>query len=801
MKKIVRFFVVCFVSCLTMAVLSCAKTMSGEVQVTTFAGSGEEGYANGTGTEAQFYGPFGLAFDKAGNLYVADEWNNRIRKISPKGEVTTFAGSGEEGYAAGISVEAQFYGPTGLAFDKAGNLYVAEERNNRIRKINPRVEVTAFAGDGKGSYANGTGVEAQFCEPFGLAFDRAGNLYVADSYNNRIRKISPKGEVTTFAGSGEEGYANGAGTEAQFNSPGFLVFDKAGNLYVADTGNNRIRKISPKGEVTTFAGSGEEGYANGTGVEAQFYGPAGLAFDKAGNLYVADMGNHRIRKISPKGEVTTFAGSGEEGYANGAGTEAQFYGPVGLAFDKAGNLYVADMGNHRIRKISPKGEAITFEGSREEGGANGIVGEISEDETFDNIDSTVSGFERIIEVRTPRMEGDDIVKLQEQLVSLGYTSIGEIDGVYGPYTAGAIKAIQEKAGLEVNGIVDETVWALVFSDSLFAGSGEAGNEMSGRVQVITFAGNGREGYADGTGIKAQFAYPTDLAFDRAGDLYVADTGNNRIRKISPKGEVTTFVESGEIINGVSSAPSSLVFDTAGNLYTTNVNSVLIISPRGETTTFEEWGNADSAYETDTDPQYWPRYWWRGGFVFDKAGNLYITESGDLDHILKISPGGEVTTFAGSGREGYADGTGIKAQFADPTDLAFDKAGNLYVADTGNNRIRKISPKGEVTTFAGSGETGYADGTGIKAQFAYPRGLAFDKAGNLYVADSYNNRIRKISPQGEVTTFAGSGREGYADGTGTEAQFTRPESLAFDKAGNLYVADMGNHRIRKISPGR
>jgi peptidoglycan hydrolase-like protein with peptidoglycan-binding domain/sugar lactone lactonase YvrE len=277
--------------------------------------------------------------------------------------------------------------------------------------------------------------------------------------NHRIRKINPNGEVTTFAGSGKWGYVNGTGTEAQFAGPAGLAFDKAGNLYVADMGNHRIRKINPNGEVTTFAGSGEIGYTNGTGAETQFCWPQGLAFDKAGNLYVADWGNARIRKISPRGEVTTFAGSGEIGYANGTGTEAQFDWPYGLAFDKAGNLYIADAGNHRIRKISPKG-ATAFTRSGEAGNAGESAVEISEDETNGSIDP---GFERTIEVQSPRMEGDDITKLQERLVSLGYTSIGEIDGVYGPYTAGAIKRIQEKAGFEVNGIVDEAVWALVFS--------------------------------------------------------------------------------------------------------------------------------------------------------------------------------------------------------------------------------------------------------------------------------------------------------------------------------------------------
>jgi sugar lactone lactonase YvrE len=369
MKKTVWFFEAFSVLCVTLVLLSCDETAPKEVQVTTFAGSGEEGYANGTGTEAQFNAPVVLAIDKAGNLYVADMYNHRIRKISPKGEVSTFAGSGEEGYADGTGIEAQFNTPQGIAIDKAGNLYVADWGNHRIRKISPKGEVSAFAGSGEGGYANGTGTEAQFNGPADLAIDKAGNLYVADTNNHRIRKISPKGEVNTFAGSGEEGYANGTGTEAQFNGPVGLVFDKAGNLYVADMGNHRIRKISPKGEVSTFAGSGEEGYANGAGTEAQFNGPVGLVFDKAGNLYVADTNNHRIRKISPKGEVSAFAGSGEEGYANGAGAKAQFYFPEGLVFDKAGDLYVADMYNHRIRKISPR-EKVTAAA----GGAKALVG-------------------------------------------------------------------------------------------------------------------------------------------------------------------------------------------------------------------------------------------------------------------------------------------------------------------------------------------------------------------------------------------------------------------------------------------
>jgi sugar lactone lactonase YvrE len=314
--------------------------------VTTLAGS-DLGFVDGTGAAARFNGPFGVAVDAAGNLYVADAGNHRIRKISPAGAVSTLAGS-TQGFADGVGTAAQFNFPRGVAVDAAGTVYVADNANHRIRKITPAGAVTTLAGSTNG-FADGTGAAARFNSPSGVAVDAAGNVYVADLNNHRIRKISPAGAVTTLAGS-TQGFADGVGTAAQFNGPLGVVVDAAGNVYVADNANHRIRKITPAGAVTTLAGS-TNGFADGTGAAARFNGPSGVAVDAAGNLYVADAGNHRIRKISPAGAVSTLAGS-TQGFAGGVGTAAQFSFPRGVAVDAAGTVYVADNANHRIRKIN-----------------------------------------------------------------------------------------------------------------------------------------------------------------------------------------------------------------------------------------------------------------------------------------------------------------------------------------------------------------------------------------------------------------------------------------------------------------
>ena len=321
--------------------------------VTTLAGyPGSGGSADGTGMAASFAYPSGVAVDKGGNVYVADTYANKIRKITPAGVVTTFAGSGNPGSHNGTGTGAAFNSPYGVAVDASRNVYVADTFNDKIRKITPGGVVTPFAGSGSRGDQDGTGTAASFFGPEGVAVDSGGNVYVADTSNKKIRKITPAGAVTTFAGSGAAGSVDGTGTEASFDGPAGLAVDFAGNVFVADSSSNKIRKISPGGLVSTFAGSGAVGSADGLRTAASFNAPSGVAVDGTGNVYVADRGNSKIRKITATGVVSTWAGSGQPGNADGTGTAASFGAPSGVAADASGTLYVTDLVNNNVRKIS-----------------------------------------------------------------------------------------------------------------------------------------------------------------------------------------------------------------------------------------------------------------------------------------------------------------------------------------------------------------------------------------------------------------------------------------------------------------
>lgn len=621
------------------------------ISVSTYAGS--DNYLDGNGTATRFNQPKGIAADGAGNVYVADATNNRIRKIDASGNVTTIAGS-KSGYLDGTGTAAQFNNPSGIAVDVFGNLYVADTGNNRIRKISSTGSVTTIAGGYLTGSSDGNATNATFNNPSGIAVDGAGNLYVADTLNSRIRKIDSSGNVTTIAG-GTPGFTDGNGTSSQFNTPYGITIDQTGYIYVADTYNNAIREIDPLGNVNTVS---------------SVHSPYGVKIDSLGDLYVADTGYHQIIKIDGNGTTTIVAGS-TSGYVDGNASGAKFSLPKDLAIDGAGNVFVADTANDRIRKILPSGNVITFAGSGNPAYING--------------DRAISKFSNPNSV-----------------------------------------AMDPSGNLYV---ADTT-------NNLIRKIDTSGN-------VTTFAGS-TGGYADGNGTAAKFNQPKGIAVDSAGNVYVADTTNHKIRKIDPSGNVTT------IAGG------------AGGFLDANGTSARFSSPND--------------------------------IAVDSSGIIYVADT-NTHRIRKIDLSGNVTTFAGS-TTGNVDGTGTAAKFSGPTGLVVDSFGNVYVSDTGNNRIRKITPDGAVTTFAGSG-LGTTDGNGTLAKFTTPKGITLDAAGNLYVADYGSNRIRKIDSSANVTTIAGF-TSGYTDGTGVAIQFAGPTDIAVNSAGNLFISDYMNNRIRLLS---
>jgi len=673
---------------------------------TTLAGGAGFKSPDMPGNVGRFRTPNGLAVDNVGNLYVADVFNHAIRKVTLEGVVTTVAGlPGSPGSADGSGSDARFNTLARLALDGAGNLYVSDDQNSTIRKVTPEGVVTTLAGlAGHPGSADGTNSDARFNSPDGVAIDSAGNIWVAEFGNSTIRKLTPVGTnwvVTTIAGvAGSTGSANGTNRAARFNHPQGLAIDGAGNLYVDDSFNFTVRKVAPVGTnwvVTTLAGrAGSFGNVDGTNNVALFNGSAGLAVDAATNIYVADTDGHVIRKVTPVGTnwvVTTLAGSaGNPGSADGAGNTARFVNPYGVVADSAGNLYVTDTGSDTIRKM---------------------------------------------------------------------TMVG-------------------------------TNWA-----------------------VTTLAGRGGNyGSTEGAGNVALFKGSVAVTVDSAGNTYVADQINQTIRKVTAAGEVTTLAGLagyGGSANGTNSAarfwgPSGVVPDSAGNLYVADrdnstIRKMTLVGTNWVVTTLA--GLAGS-FGTQDGTGNGARFSAPQAVAVDSAGNIYVADTGN-SIIRRVTPTGSVTTRAGLGENpGSTDGTGFASRFNYPTGVAVDSATNIYVADTWNHTIRKVTPARVVTTLAGqAGSSGRADGIGNAARFNYPSSIAVDLTGNLYVADAYNNTIRKLRPDGTnwvVTTLGGmAGFYGTADGAGSTARFSNPAGVAVDSAGNLYVADFYFSTIRKGYP--
>jgi mucin-19 len=776
-----------------------------------------------------------IAVDSSGNILKSD--SSSIRKISSSGSVILIAGSsnGEQGFADGIGTNALFYYAQALDVDSTGNIYVADTYNVRIRKISPTGSVTTLAGDGNNGFVDGIGTNARFFYPYGLAVDISGNVYVADTHNNLIRKITPSGVVSTLAGSGSSGLTDGIGTNAKFYNPKGIAVNTEGDVFVADYINNCVRKVTPSGVVTTLAGSGTEGYTDGIGTNAKFYRPSGVTVDLSGNIIVADPHNNRIRKITPLGVVTTIAGDGTDGFTNGIGTNTQFSLPSTVTSDLSGNVYVSEPSSNRIRKLtfSPSLPgplpvcdstwhhiSLTYSGSSSTNILTAYVDGSSIASTTGtySITSSTSSSSSLrigtngnminseyfigsisdIRIYSRALSSNEIVSLSRPLPQ-PYT-IGSVESPVTPYiwycSSGYYKTSSSSTQITLTRSSSDGSWSST-SGSILDCQACAANSYNYYTSATSCSTcpSGSTLVSPSLGCRpTSSSGPIDTSF------YLSGIDSEGISAFSS----TTSSMSGITYSTSSSSyPSSAITVSSGSYLSTSLLSTLPTD--SSPFTISSWVKCDASSLSDLNPSSVVIAWGNIGDMSTStsltAASLAVTSKARVNMIATVS------TLAGSGTVGYADGIGTNAEFsAYIQDVDIDTSGNIYVSDCNGQRVRKISPSGFVTTIAGSGTStnadgisGYTDGTGTNALFTCPSGIAVDASGVIYVVDQYNYRIRKITPSGVVSTLAGSGIESFANGVGTNAHFNEPNGIAVDSSGNVYIGDMGNNLLRKITP--
>ena len=627
----------------------------------------------------------------------------------------------------------------------------------------------------------------------GLALDPSGNVYLSDTEHHRVRWVGADGVMATLAGTGIPSFSGDGGpaSRAQLNLPYGLAVSPVGDLYVADLGNHRVRRIALDGVISTIAGNGLCGSAGdgGPALTAQLCAPRNLLFDPAGNLYISEFDGHRIRKIAPDGTISRVAGTGVAGFS-GDGFPAylaQVAYPAGMALDRRGTLYIADSQNQRVRRITPDGIMSSILGESE-----GIALLTPTSVAIDP-NGAILVADQSYSVRMYQPSG--------AWITVAGTGVPAFTGDGGP----AITAQLSSA----NALTFDAVGTLYLADGMRI------RRINADGTIQTVAGDGYVRFVEGGGnaAAARLFRPAAVALDQSGNLYIADTGTERVRKAAVSGSIETLTGTGSPGFSGDNVPASgapidepmgVAVDSSGNVLIAEAGHHRIrnIEADGRIATAAGTGGpgvGPDGQPASATPLRGPR-----GVCTGTQGTFYVVDTGN-HRVLAVDPEGRVLLAAGNSVPGHSgdEGPARGAQLNRPSACALDPAGNLLIADTLNHRIRRVAPDGIITTVAGSGTSGVSgdEGPATVARLSAPAGIAVDGASVIYIADTGNHRIRQVTPNGIIHTIAGGDTGGFSGdgGPARAALLDSPGGLAVDSAGSLYFADTKNDRVRRLVP--
>ncbi len=644
--------------------------------------------------------------------------------------------------------------------------------------------LVTWSGKSGSGFADGPVATARYQEPSAIALADDGALVFADVGNRRIRRISAAGVVATVAGTGNYGYADGLVSEAMFRSPTGVATGKSGWIYVADAADHRIRIIDSAGQVSTLVGTGVAADTDGSSDVAQLYAPDSLAVDAKGAVWVGESTRHRIRLVTAAGVTTSPIGSGAQGFADGKGTEAKLSYPFGVAIGPKGLLWFVDGSNHRVRAYDPASQVVTTKiGAGTAGFGDGAALKATMHTpralTFDRVGRLLFFDSGNRLLRRLDADGSVVTVMGKKGAS------SATDGVLGTATLADIRGmVVDRQGTIV--LTDRQYRLIRRIESTSKGCDDASvctkDSCDPKTGSCVFAAE-KVGVSCDDGSACTTADACDAKGACVGKSKSCDDGNsctidscNPYTAVCLNGTATLPCEDGDACT-----PADLCIDGTCKA---DVGRVLTTAGSGASTSLPGKG-AGAALN---------RPW---GLARAKDGALYTSER--YGHLLsRVALDGTVSAFAGTGAAGFADGPADKAQFNQPSGLATDPFGAVYVADAANHRIRMVSAKGIVTTLAGTGVAGDADGKSGAATFKEPQGLDIDAKGVIWVADTGNHRVRRIDTSGVVTTVAGEGIAGFSDGAGKYVRFNYPVDVLAMADGAVLVADRSNHRIRSIA---